>query len=162
MREPRRLVRVAESAVAGADEVLVTFGLGSCVAIVLHEPARSLGALAHVLLPEPIPGRPDDHAAKYVSTAVPHLLQELARRGADRARLQGVLVGGASMVAALAMSGSLHIGARNVAAARKALRAAGVRIRAEAVGEEHGRSVAFHPRDGRVVVSSVRRPDLVL
>jgi chemotaxis protein CheD len=158
----RRLVRVADAAVAGAGEVLVTLGLGSCVAILLHDPACSLGGLAHVLLPEPIAGRPGGRAAKYACTAVPHLVAELAGRGADRERLRGVLVGGASLVAAFAATGSLHVGSRNIAAARAALCAAGIPIRAEDVGEEHGRTVHFHPGDGRVVVSAHRRPDLVL
>jgi chemotaxis protein CheD len=160
--EAQRLVRVADAAVAGAGDVLVTLGLGSCVAILLHDPGRSLGGLAHVLLPEPITGRPDGRAAKYASTAVPHLVAELASRGADRERLRGVLVGGASMVAALAATGSLQMGARNIVAARAALCTAGIPIHAEDVGEEHGRTVHFHPGDGRVVVSARRRPDLVL
>ena len=38
MRE--RVVRVADWVVDAGDAVLVTFGLGSCVAVVLHDPAK--------------------------------------------------------------------------------------------------------------------------
>lgn len=45
------MVRVAEVAAGGADAVLVTLGLGSCVAIMLHDGERQVGGLAHILLP---------------------------------------------------------------------------------------------------------------
>ena len=45
------VVRVADMAVATADEVLVTVGLGSCVAIMLYDPEAKVGGLAHILLP---------------------------------------------------------------------------------------------------------------
>ena len=45
------VVRVSDMAVATADEVLVTVGLGSCVAIMLYDPDARIGGLAHILLP---------------------------------------------------------------------------------------------------------------
>ena len=47
------IVRVADMRVGNADDVLVTIGLGSCVAIVLYDAAAQVGGLAHVLLPSP-------------------------------------------------------------------------------------------------------------
>jgi hypothetical protein len=39
------VVRVSDMAVASADEVLVTVGLGSCVAIMLYDPETKIGGL---------------------------------------------------------------------------------------------------------------------
>ena len=47
------IVRVADLAVGERGDVLVTVGLGSCVAILLHDADAGVGGLAHVLLPAP-------------------------------------------------------------------------------------------------------------
>ena len=46
-------------------DILVTIGLGSCVAILLHDPAAWVGGMAHVLLPSPALSRKDDNPAKF-------------------------------------------------------------------------------------------------
>jgi chemotaxis protein CheD len=92
------LVRVAELQVGGGDDILITVGLGSCVAIVLHDSVVRVGGLAHVLLPSPALSRQDGNAAKFPQTAVPRLLELMAKRGASPRRITGRLVGGASML----------------------------------------------------------------
>jgi chemotaxis protein CheD len=162
MKPRQQFVKVAQHAVGGEGDLLVTLGLGSCVAIVLHDRRAKVGALAHVLLPEPALARDQGNSAKFASTAVPLLVEELAALGARSARLQARLAGGASMFAALMVPGSLNMGQRNVAAAREALRLAGIPILGEEVGGDFGRSVRFDPGSGSVQVSSVGRPDVVL
>lgn len=149
-----KVVRVSHAAVAGEDEMLVTVGLGSCVAIILHDPVARLGALAHVLLPEPQLQRIPANPAKFASTAVSHILGELERHGAERSRIRARLVGGASMFGTLLSQGRLHTGERNVRAARAALVEEAIALDAEEVGREHGRSVYFYPASGRVRVTS--------
>ena len=155
-------VKVAQHAVGGAGDVLVTLGLGSCVAIVLLDPDARVGGLAHVLLPEPALSRDRDNPSKFASTAVPVLLDEMAARGARRRRLTARLAGGAAMFQTLMVPGGLNMGERNVRAARAALQAAGIPLLGEAVGGDYGRSVRFHVEAGRTVVSSVGRSDVVL
>jgi chemotaxis protein CheD len=155
-------VRVAQAAVGGADDLLVTLGLGSCVAILLHDEAVKVGGLAHILLPEPALSRDQGNPAKFASTAVPALVAEMMGRGARPARLRGRLVGGAAMFQTLMVPGSLNMGARNILASRDALERAGIPLLAESVGGDFGRSVRFQVGTGRVVVSSVGRTDVVL
>lgn len=155
-------VRVAEwAAAADATSVLATVGLGSCVAIILHEARSGVGALAHVLLPSRALTRDVDKPAKVPETAVPLLVSEMRKLGAGpdiRARL----VGGASMFAALIPSGGLNVGERNIEAARQALALARIPIDAEDTGGDYGRSVYFHLQDGRVEVRSLRVGSRVL
>ncbi len=149
------IVKVAEWAADRGAAVLVTLGLGSCVAIMLHDPGAQAGAMAHVLLPSRSLARDTSNPAKFPETAVPFLIERLGALGADPRHLVAKLAGGASMFAQLMTPGSLQMGERNIAAARNALRAAGIPLAGEAVGGGSGRSVRFHVADGRVEIRSV-------
>ncbi len=153
-------VRVAECAVE-RDGLLITLGLGSCVAIMLYDPTGGLGGMAHVLLPSKSLSRDQDKPGKFPETAVPFLAHRLVAAGADRQRLVAKLAGGASMFAALMSPGSIQMGERNIAASRAALREAAIPIIGEAVGGERGRSVRFRPLDGRVECTTVGGDALV-
>jgi chemotaxis protein CheD len=150
-----RVVRVAEWAAERGDAVLVTLGLGSCVAIMLHDPGACAGAMAHILLPSRSLARDTSNPAKFPETAVPLLVERLAALGADPRRLVAKLAGGASMFAQLMLPGAVQMGERNVVAAREALRRAGIPVAREAVGGSAGRSVRFAVADGRVEIRSV-------
>ncbi|HEX6367405.1 MAG TPA: chemotaxis protein CheD [Longimicrobium sp.] len=155
-------VKVAQAAVGGPDDTLVTLGLGSCVAILLHDAEARVGGLAHVLLPEPALSRDQGNASKFATTAVPALVQEMARMGARPGRLKARLVGGAAMFQTLMVPGSLNMGARNIIASRQALEDAGIPVVGEEVGGDYGRSVRFYVGAGRTTVSSVGKADVVL
>jgi chemotaxis protein CheD len=135
--------------------VIVTLGLGSCVAIMLHDPEAALGGMAHVLLPSRSLARDAGNPAKFPETAVPLLIDRLKALGADPRRLVAKLAGGASMFSQLVTPGTIQMGERNVLAARTALRRAEIPIVREAVGGERGRTVRFHVKDGRVEIRSV-------
>ena len=161
--KPRPIyVKVAHHAVGQAGDLLVTLGLGSCVAIVLHDRQARVGGLAHVLLPDPTLARDRENLAKFAATAVPMLADELAALGARAARLEARIVGGAKMFATLMVPGSLNMGERNIRATREALAKAGIPLLGEAVGGDFGRSVRFNVGEGSTLVSSVGRPDVVL
>ena len=150
-----RIVKVAEWAAERGSGVLVTLGLGSCVAIMLHDPQAGAGAMAHVLLPSRSLARDATNPAKFPETAVPLLVHQLTQLGAEPRRLIAKLAGGASMFAQLMTPGSVQMGERNIAAARAELRRAGIPVMREAVGGGAGRSVRFYVADGRVEVRSV-------
>lgn len=149
------IVRVADLRVGTGEDVLMTVGLGSCVAILLYDPVAKVAGLAHVLLPSPALSRADQNAAKFPQTAVPHLVELMARAGATPRRLTGRLVGGASMFASLVAPGTIQMGERNVVASRRALYSQGIPLIGEAVGGDFGRTVTLRAADGQVEVSSV-------
>jgi len=161
MRE--RVVRVAGLAVDAGDAVLITLGLGSCVAMVLYDPAVHVGGLAHLLLPSPSLARDQSNPGRFPETALPLLLGRMAAAGAERGRITARLVGGASMFGSGgAAPGPVAMGERNVVAARQVLAAAQVPIVAEDVLQNYGRSVYFFLDDGRVEVRTVSRGTVVL
>ena len=149
------IVKVADWTVDRGDAVIVTLGLGSCVAIMLHDPKVKAGGMAHVLLPSVSLARDTTNRAKFPDTAVPLLVERLKALGADPRRLVAKLAGGASMFSQLVTPGTIQMGERNVLACRNALRAAAIPIIRESVGGERGRSVRFHLKDGRAEIRSV-------
>ena len=149
------IVKVADWAAERGDGVLVTLGLGSCVAIMLHDPQANAGAMAHVLLPSKSLAHDATNLAKFPDTAVPMLIERLEGLGADPRRLVAKLAGGASMFTQLMTPGTIQMGERNIVASRHALRIASIPILRESVGGERGRTVRFHVKDGRVEVRSV-------
>ena len=154
-------VKVADYAVAQGDVVITSVGLGSCVAIALYDARTSIGGLAHILVPSPALSRDTSNPAKFPSTAVPLLVEEMRRRGASSG-ITAKIAGGASMFASLIPAGGINMGERNAVATRQALQDAGVPLLAEDVGGEHGRSVYFHLQDGRLEIRSLKIGNSVL
>jgi chemotaxis protein CheD len=153
-------VRIAHHAVAKGRSRLVTIGLGSCVAIAIHDRTAKIGGLAHVLLPDASLGRGVENRARYASSAVPLLLEEMKELGAA-GPFSASLVGGAALFGPLLSFGGA-VGARNVEAARTALDKAKIPVVGEDVGGESGRTVLFDVTTGKVKVKSVRGGEHVL
>jgi chemotaxis protein CheD len=149
------VVRVADLRTGVGDDTLVTVGLGSCVAILLHDAEARVGGMAHILLPSPALSRQDGNPAKFPQSAVPRLLELMAAEGAAPKRVTARLAGGASMFSALAPPGTIQMGERNLVAARQVLNSHGVPLVGEAVGGDFGRTVRLWVCDGRVEISTV-------
>lgn len=143
-------VGVADWRVATNDSILVTSGLGSCVAVAVYDPEAGVGGLLHAMLPE----APDplDSPAKYVDSGLDEMLGEMVQQGADADNLAAKLAGGSSM---LDISVGEAIGQRNVDAAHHALEAADVQLVAAETGGNNGRSVSFRPTNGEVTINRV-------
>jgi chemotaxis protein CheD len=155
-------VRIGDVKVAGADSLLYTIGLGSCVAISLYDPLKKIGGLAHAMLPSPGNGRKDAPAGRFAETAVVELLRLMDEEGADRARLRARLAGGASMFRDVLDGDGLRLGRRNVEAAHTALEEAGIAVESEDVFGTYGRSVFLRTTDGQLLVTSVNHEDVIL
>lgn len=135
------------------QDVLVTIGLGSCIGLALLDRSRGVAGLAHIVLPDSTGIASQTEPAKFADTAVPALLNGMARLGAGRSQLEAVLVGGAQMFAFGRKDGAgLDIGTRNEQATRAALERAGILIRAAATGGGKGRTVRVHVESGIVTV----------
>ncbi len=160
MRE--RMVSVADWAVDRGDAVLVTLGLGSCVAVVLYDAESTVGGLAHLLLPSPSLSQDRDKPAKFPETGVPFLVERMREAGAVQRRMRARIVGGASMFASVGSSSVSSVGERNIHATRQAIERAGIPLLAEDIGKDYGRSVYAFLETGRVEVRSYAHGVLVL
>ena len=135
--------------------MLVTIGLGSCVAIVLYDAAARVGGLAHVLLPSPALSRQDSNPAKFPQTAVPRLLELMAaaRREHPARSPRGW---SAAPACSPALGAAGHHPDGRAQRGRLAAGAAPARRRrssARRSGGDFGRTVRLWVADGRVEVS---------
>ena len=95
--------------------------MGSCVGIGILWPKRGVYALSHCLLGES-PAGSDTLSAKYVSDAVPMMIEALgAETRRDRFSLQAVVVGGGNMLQENGTAEAVEIGPSNLNAARRHL-----------------------------------------
>ena len=132
---------------------MMTIGLGSCIGLTMYDPNLKLGAMVHIMLPESA-GRMD-RPGKYVDTAVPLLVNDLAALGCKNRSIVAKIAGGACMFEYFGTN--LNIGERNTGKVRILLKEHHIQIAAEDVGGKVGRSVTFLPvNDGKV---SIRRAD---
>jgi chemotaxis protein CheD len=144
------MVRMGELAASKTlGDMLVTLGLGSCIGLVLMDRRMGVAGLAHVVLPDSS-GHTQVNQFKFADHAVPELIKRVVALGARRPMLEAVLVGGASMFAAI--GGSMEVGARNEAAVKAQLAAARIRVHASATGGTRGRTVRVDPKTGIVLV----------
>lgn len=150
MESDRLIVGIGEMAVADHPKVLVSEALGSCVAITLWDPILWAGGMAHVMLPDHTGSAVEDQPWRFVTSAIPGLVDRLADAGSPKGRLIAKLAGGAAMF----RCDSSGIGARNVLRAREELKQLGIPLRAEDTGMNYARTIEFHLDTGILLVRS--------
>ena len=152
MPDTEVMVRMGELAVAAkGGAVLVSIGLGSCIGLALIDRAKGVAGLAHVMLPVAPAEGAGGTPGKFADHAVDALLKDLTPLGTRPGRLEAVLVGGAKM---FSIGSSMDIGARNAEAARAALLAARIPVRASDTGGSTGRTIRVDPATGVVTVKA--------
>ena len=131
------------------EHVLVTYALGSCIAVAIHDPVAQVGGLLHYMLPESGLDRTkaQQNPFLFADTGIPHLFHGAYDMGADKRRLIVAVAGGAQM---MDQEGVFNIGKRNYLALRKIFWKAGVMVRAEEVGGLVSRTVRLEVASGRV------------
>jgi chemotaxis protein CheD len=136
-----------------ADTVLITYALGSCVALMLHDPIARVGGMVHYMLPESSQSQQerDSRPYKFADTAIPLLLRTALAQGADKHRLLVFAAGGAQVMNDNAI---FNIGKRNCLALRKALWKFGLVPQAEDIGGTQVRTVRMEVGSGRVWLQS--------
>ncbi len=156
-----RSVSIGEIVVsASPGDVLVAYGLGSCVAISMYDPQRRVGGMLHALLPS-ASGKNGalENPAKFVDLGVPLLIEQVLKLGADRDRLVVRFCGGAQMLTTPGFKNTLNIGHRNVQAAQTALKNAGFRIMAQDTGGNSGRTAKLYVASGEMTVRTMGKKE---
>lgn len=143
------IVGVADCAVSSqASSSLITYALGSCIAVAIHDPVTRVGGLLHLMLPESSLAREkaQENPYMFADSGVPLLFRRAYSAGADKRRLIIHVAGGAQVVDD---NGVFNIGKRNYLAVRKLLWQAGLLIHAEDVGGNESRTVRLEVGSGR-------------
>jgi chemotaxis protein CheD len=146
------VVGVADCRTAADSQLLlVTYALGSCVAVIVYDPVSKVGGLLHFMLPDSAldPARSRENPYKFADAGIPLLLNQVYAHGASQKRLLAWAVGGSQI---LDDHGVFQIGKRNCLAARRALWKHGVMVSGEAVGGMDFRTVKLEIASGRLLV----------
>ena len=155
------IIGIADMKLAKGEGMLVTYALGSCIGICLHDPALKLGALVHIMLPLNMEtGR--KHPMKYAETGIRETLKQLEAMGGSRTRIIAKIAGGAMMFKD-GGSGSLgNIGQRNIESVHLNLRKEGIRLMKEDVGGAVARTLLFDVNSGLGCVRCYGRQELII
>lgn len=158
----RKVVGVADLAVSNkVEEVLVTYSLGSCIAVVIYDPSVKVGGMLHYMLPESSldATKAQKVPAMFADTGIPMLFKQSYRLGAKKSNMIVKVVGGAQI---LDEKGVFNIGKRNYLALRKIFWKNNVMVSAEHVGGNVNRTVRLEIATGNVLlkVSGMTEMDL--
>jgi chemotaxis protein CheD len=142
--------------------VLVTYALGSCIAVLVHDPVRRIAGMIHYMLPSSsiTPEKSRSRPGMFADTGIPLLFQRMYSYSCTKSDLVVKVVGGATIHDD---KGTFNIGKRNYQMLRKMFWKVGVPIRAEAVGGCVSRTARLFVADGRAVIrpsDSFREVDL--
>jgi chemotaxis protein CheD len=152
-------VGIAELAVAEGTDILRTI-LGSCVGICLYDDDACIGGLAHIMLPEK--KHHSTNEKKYADSAIPLLVKEMTEKGAKEKNITAKLVGGARMFKVSENSLMGEIGDNNILKVREILNEKKIKIIAEDVGNDYGRTIDFFMESGDIKIKSLGQEEKII
>jgi chemotaxis protein CheD len=147
-------VDIADFRVSSDPEaVLVTYALGSCIGVMVHDPIRMAAGMIHYMLPlsDTSPEKAKLRPAMFADLGIPLLFHGLYALGCDKKNLIVKVAGGGTIHDE---SGRFAIGQRNYTVLRKMFWKTGVVITAEDVGGAKSRTVRLAVNSGRCTVTS--------
>lgn len=137
---------------ADPTEMLITYALGSCLGVAVHDPVAGVGGLLHAMLP-----RWDIDAQKaqqqpslFVESGIPALFRACYACGARKERLI-VRIAGAANVTSV-KDDQFEIGKRNLLMARQLFWHNSVFVRGQDVGGSESRTMSLNVASGEVVI----------
>ena len=132
---------------------MVTYALGSCIAVVIYDPVVRVGGLLHLMLPDSALDRKKalETPAMFADTGIPLLFKSCYQLGAEKKRMKVKIAGGASI---LNDANYFRIGQKNITAVRKIFWKNGVLIDAEDTGANCNRTVRLQITDGKCYVKT--------
>lgn len=136
---------------ANPEDHLITYALGSCIAIVLFDPVRIAGGMIHFMLPlsSTNPEKAKTKPAMFADTGVPVLFHAMYALGCAKSDLIIKVAGGGQLYDD---KGTFEIGKRNITVLRRMLWKTSLLIAAEDVGGAKSRTVSLSVGTGRCVV----------
>jgi chemotaxis protein CheD len=147
-----KIIGVADMAISNsADETLITYSLGSCVAVVIYDPVVRVGGMLHLMLPEASMDleKAKRKPAMFADSGIPVLFKQSYQLGATKKNAIVKIAGGSQI---MDENGVFNIGKRNHLAVRKIFWKNNVVIAAEHVGGNVNRTVRLEIATGRVIV----------
>lgn len=136
-----------------AQDILVTYALGSCIGIVVFDPIAKVGGMLHYMLPDSNldQNKAKENPAMFADTGIPLLFKSCYKLGAEKKRMLVKVAGGASI---LDDTNYFRIGQKNIMAMRKIFWKNNVMIEKEDTGANYNRTLRLEMSTGKVFVRS--------
>lgn len=148
------IVKVSDARISrDTDSLLVTYSLGSCIAVTLYDPNCKIGGMIHYQLPN---SDMDEERARrdpfmFADTGLHLLINKMLEMGADKKRMTIKAAGGAAMATG---PKGFDIGKRNFLSLRKVLWQYGIMMNSHDVGGSSPRNLYLDIETGTVLVKS--------
>jgi chemotaxis protein CheD len=142
------------------ENELISTVLGSCVSACIRDRRLQYGGMNHFMLPIDESeggsswGTDASSATRFGNVAMERLINAMLKLGSRRNDLEVKLVGGGKVLDAIT-----DIGARNIRFVRDYVRAEGLQVIGEDLGEIFPRRVIYHPATGAARVKRLTRTD---
>jgi len=150
----KQIVGVADMKVSNnPEESIITYSLGSCIGLVIYDPAVKVGGILHYMLPESSIDKEKASARPYMfaDSGIPRLFKTAYNLGAAKQRMKVYVAGGAEI---LDQSGFFNIGKRNYMALKKMFFKNNVMINKQDVGGNTNRTVRLEIATGDIYVKT--------
>ncbi len=148
------IVGISDLKASAKQGMIVTFGLGSCIGIVLHDRVNKITGMVHIMLYDSKKVANNKNPAKFADTGIKALLENMIVLGADKKYITAKIAGGANMFKGFQKI-DLQIGEHNYIATVKQLKALRIPIVAEDCGKDYGRTLEADVETGNVLVKTI-------
>ena len=92
-------VQIGEVKTAKKDVILKSKAIGSCVAVIAYDAKKSIGGMAHIMLPGAAPvDKKQQEKTKYAANAIDALVEQMAELGSNNGDIEVTLVGGGNVL----------------------------------------------------------------
>lgn len=150
----KQIVGVADMKVSNnPGESIITYSLGSCIGLVIYDPAVKVGGMLHYMLPDSSIDKQKAAARPYMfaDSGIPRLFKTAYQLGAAKQRMKVYVAGGAEI---LDQQGFFNIGKRNYMALKKMFFKNKVMITRQDVGGNVNRTVRIEIATGDIYVKT--------
>jgi chemotaxis protein CheD len=150
----RQIVGVADMKVSNnLDDSILTYSLGSCIGLVIYDPAARVGGLLHYILPE---SKIDKSKAQknpfmFADTGIPKLFKGAYKFDAKKKRMKISVFGGAQI---LGQPEFFNLGKQNYIALKEMFLKNKVIIDTEQVGGEVNRTIRLEIKTGAIFIKT--------
>ncbi|MCK9273929.1 MAG: chemotaxis protein CheD [Syntrophales bacterium] len=156
------LIGVADFRVSrNFDDLLITYALGSCIAVTVFDAKAKVGGLLHFMLADSSLDKQKAaiRPAMFADTGIPLLFKCCYQMGAEKRRIRVKVAGGASI---MDKENHFQIGQKNITAVRKIFWKNKVFVDGEDTGGDFNRTVRLDIATGITRVSNSKGYEMVI
>lgn len=143
-------VEMGQLKIGKYDDVLIAYGIGSCVVVICYDRINPVAGMLHGILPEKPAKMVDEN--RYINSGVENLIKTLLEMGVSIKNIDAKIFGGATMFDIKTETES--IGKRNIRKAKEILLKKGLKITGEDTGGNYGRTIEFDVGKKKAIVKS--------